>query len=187
MVLIAARFPPQRSRRSAMPIGHELLRSCAACCHIVGTERGGLRRAAVSRNPRDPQVTVTALHCWVGPTPRCCPTLRLPASSRRRHRLARPPAWRGETPRIKTGAAPGAGGGTYWTSSAADQNRRASAKFVAKDDQGFAVETTRTAGQPQHRPAHLCAIGGACENAPPSRTATARMPFLCNESRFGGP
>jgi mono/diheme cytochrome c family protein len=69
MVLIAAPLPAAAQQVIGdADAGHELASKLCASCHIVGTERGGSDVAPPFLViARDPQVTLTALHGWVGP------------------------------------------------------------------------------------------------------------------------
>jgi mono/diheme cytochrome c family protein len=70
MVLVVATLPAAAQQVIGNPdAGHELASKLCTSCHIVGTEREGSDVAPPFLViARDPQLTLTALHGWVGPT-----------------------------------------------------------------------------------------------------------------------
>ena len=81
MVLIAGPLAAAAQQVIGDPdVGHELASKLCTACHIVGTERGGSDVAPPFLViARDPQVTLTALHGWGGPTHPMLPNLALTA------------------------------------------------------------------------------------------------------------
>ena len=77
-VLIVAQPVLAQQRQPDPAAGHELASKLCTACHIVGTEQAGSDVAPpFPVIAKDPDVTVTELHAWVGSTHPVLPNLAL--------------------------------------------------------------------------------------------------------------
>jgi mono/diheme cytochrome c family protein len=79
LALLALTRPAAAQQATGDPAaGHELAAKLCAACHIVGTERVGSDVAPPFLViARDPAVTLSELHAWVGPAHTMLPDLAL--------------------------------------------------------------------------------------------------------------
>jgi mono/diheme cytochrome c family protein len=79
MLTVFAVGLPAAAQEEGDPVaGQELATQLCAACHIVGTERVGSDVAPpFPMIARDPDMTVTELHAWVGPAHPVLPNLAL--------------------------------------------------------------------------------------------------------------
>jgi mono/diheme cytochrome c family protein len=78
LIILALATPAAAQPEGDAMAGRELASQLCAGCHIVGTERVGSDAAPPFPSiARDPSMTVTELHGWIGPTHPMLPNLAL--------------------------------------------------------------------------------------------------------------
>ncbi|MGH6899212.1 MAG: c-type cytochrome [Geminicoccaceae bacterium] len=79
LLLLAVMRPVAAQQQEGDPTaGRELASQLCAACHIVGTERVGSDVAPpFATIARDPEMTLTELHAWIGPAHPMLPELSL--------------------------------------------------------------------------------------------------------------